>query len=134
MAYQTRSYENGLNDHKTLLEAHDAWEKDQDIWKISWGWNDVYYRMRPKLKKEKWSPLSEQKLCSLSAKYAKAGPNDLFWVNQTLIAPNLSELIQKRKSGEMNKEEFEIAIAVNSILSVCTDDEFKKYYINRDEM
>ena len=130
--YQTRSDGNGpysgLHHFKTLQQAYSAWEQDPQIEKISWYINGVNNRFRPKYKKDLWNPFSEAKMCLLSKDYLEAKPEDLFWVQQEILTPNIQILIKKKKEENLNKAEFEQLCLAEQILAVYTPDQFFQKY------
>jgi hypothetical protein len=112
-----------ITHYESVKDAYNAWIRDSTIWKISWK----NHRFRPKLKNDTWHDLSEQKLCELSLAYATASENQLFWVDQAVIPPNIDDLFNRKKS--MSDAEYDDLYMKECIIEVITDNEFQKRYI-----
>lgn len=130
MYVQTHSYKtgpySGCNYYKTVAEAYHARQVDSNIWKLSWEDHEGSYRYCPKYKKKPWYPLSEKILCGMSLAYHDASEDELFWVNQAIIPPNIDKFICRKKT--MSDEEWDQLYMANCIVSILSDAEFREKY------
>lgn len=129
---QTRSHHltHMLEQHPSFQAAYHAFQKDHAIWKLSWSdpatGKDL--RFRVKTRQERWSEPSEEKLGQLCPSYRFATPSEVFWINQTLIAPNYDALKEQLLAGEITEKRYEILIAMDCNVEILTDEQFRARY------
>ena len=116
----------GCHRFSTVAEAYSAWQQDPHIWKLSWTDAEGTYRYRPKMRHEKWAPLSEKILEGMSPVYQQAPDDELFWVDQKICPDDIEHYISFRR--KMPEEEWDDLYMSNCIAGVLSDSEFRKKY------
>jgi len=105
--------------------------RDHSIWKISWDHtrNGKKNRMRwiKKIKKEKWNPISEEKLKKISTDYVTANDNITFWIQQDMMVTDwyMEEIVNKHK---------DIVISLEKALEMKLLDKYDDKYIITDDV
>ncbi len=126
MEFQIRSDSGETKFFPTFEGAFRYYQQNQNVWKISW---DDQNRWRPKYRSDRWLPVTEEKLMSLSKEYANT-PRDspeVFWVRQ-LVLPDNHEAIMSRKDLTPSKKE--ILCRVECIKEVLTEKQFHETFRN----
>jgi hypothetical protein len=129
MVFQTRNEAGGTVQHQKFMDAIQAYERDPTIWKISFDYNGINYRWRPKTKSDIWE--NEDCIMNLSEQYARElNRHRLFWVFQVSIPYNHEDLIRMHINGVITREERERLWDRACIREVITNEEFINRYRN----
>ena len=127
--FQTRNDFGEIVQHQKFIDAIHAYERDRTIWKISFRYNGVSYRWRPKTKSDIWE--NEDCLLNLSEQYAhEPNRHRLFWVFQDAMPYNSDEIIQMYINDEITREERDRLWDRACIREVITNEEFINRYRN----
>ena len=123
MDFHTRDRKGAIMNFKTLEEAYLEYKQNTSIWKIFWDSNNRWY---PKRKENRWNSIYEEKIEYLSTDYASAMNNseDIFWVNQILVAPTFQNIID---DDSLNDEEKESKHDVDCIIRCLTTNQFERF-------
>ena len=131
MEVQTRSSTFGTRIHPSVREAHDAFQADPTIWKISWYMVEngkvVHYYFTSKRPTNKEEPAYEAKLQRLSLDYKTActtAPNAVFWINEP---PNFDGFFQTIRSGISEDQAREI-FKIGCVKEVLRNQNFRQKY------
>jgi hypothetical protein len=107
----------------SLKEAFVKGSNMVNLEKISFDFEGMEYRIRPKLKSNKWNSLSEERLNEMSQEY-KDEPlksTKIFWINQLVIPLDYDEKINyyKHHDDEM---------MCSCITHIFNEIQFKKFF------
>lgn len=121
--YQTRNDIGETKFFTSFREAFDEYKRDPTVWKILWADN----RWVKKLKRDRWTPLSEAKLKQLSKEYDKSSPvaKTVFWVNQLLVPPNGRNILF---DPSISREEQDAKYMLDCIVAVKSETDFHDIY------
>lgn len=123
----------GLHFWKSVKEAHDAYQQDKNIWKISWdvqtdggGGRRQFVEKTTKID-DLFSPDEEELLCSMHPEYKKelSNPNSskIFWVERTTIPENWEQIRKGLSEDEIGKK-----WNLLNIKGLYTDEEFVRCF------
>lgn len=90
--------------HPTFAAAYEAWQQDNDIWKISFQHNGIKMRWIPKTHNDIWE--NEDCLNNLSSEYANEQDSSrIYWIWQDIGVANCMDITTKLVNGEITNAE-----------------------------